>query len=188
MHISSQPGVICQIPPGMIRIVVNHDRVARPQPIVAVFHVKRRDTESEAAKPESRRPTSRQMEFVTTTEAAWEASVLKRPVQMKARVVCGEVMAHPRIVGMDVRPVGMPRLIGKVLPLLRSLYALLGCLPALLWGVLALLGLVLLRPTRRGSLRSRRRRAMLGNVSATYRGRRAAAFFFFPLLRESRQG
>jgi hypothetical protein len=80
----------------------------------------------------------------------------------------------------------MPRLIGKVLPLLWGLYALLRRLPALLWGVLALLGLALLLRTGRGSLRSRRRRTMLGNVSATYRGRRAAALFFFPLLRESR--
>ena len=62
LDVNVSPGihVVEQVPARMIGIVIDHDIVAVPQPVVDVPELKRRDAEVEAAEPEPRRATARQ--------------------------------------------------------------------------------------------------------------------------------
>lgn len=53
MNVRSESNVIGEVPAEMIRVIVNHDVVAIPVPVVAVSGVKGRNVEIESAKPEA---------------------------------------------------------------------------------------------------------------------------------------
>ena len=195
----------------MVGIVVDHDGVAVPNPIVDVGAVKGRDAERPAVEPEAVRAAARQTKLAP--ESARPLTVLERAIQVKTWIVRSIVMPDPGIgPGIYVRPIGVSGLILKILArllpplplpdialLLRHIGALLWLLPPVpLADVASLLGhvgvLLWLRPllllrARRGLLRLPLR-TMRRNVSPAdlWRPRRGrAARILLSLLREARQ-
>ena len=98
----------------MVRIFVNDDVVAVPEPIAAEANVIRGYAEIEAAEPETVGTASGEMSDVAAAEAAGKASVLPGMIEVVVRVVAARVMANPFAVRMDVRRVGMSGLVVEV--------------------------------------------------------------------------
>ena len=114
MHvdIGSEPGVVSQIPARVIWIVIYHDVVAVPQPIVGVVVVVRRDAPVKAAEPEAVAASAFDAVDVVATNFTAEVSVCPYVILMVARVVTARVMADPLIVlSMHVRSFGMAWLV-----------------------------------------------------------------------------
>jgi hypothetical protein len=112
MDIGSEPGVIRQIPAGVIWIVVQHDVVAVPQPIVGVVVLVRRDVPVKAAKPETVAASAFKAIDVVAADFAAEASVFPYMVLMITSIVAAPLMTDPAIaVRMNVRSFGVTLLV-----------------------------------------------------------------------------
>lgn len=153
MHVRSEPGIVSQIPAGMIGVVVNDNWVARPDPIFAVLYIEGSYAERKAAEPESRRASANQAILVAGAKPSGEAPMLKGMGKMKARVVGGIVVAYPGIIRIYVRTVGMSRVIREILLWRRRLRAL-GRFPWLRRNRRALFGSTLFRCPLLGCLRA----------------------------------
>jgi hypothetical protein len=79
----------------VVRIVIDNDIVAVPQPVVAEADVIRGNAEIEAAEPESVRTAATEMPNVTATEAAGKASVLPGMIEVVVRIIGAGVVANP---------------------------------------------------------------------------------------------
>ena len=115
MDVRPQPDVVGQVPADVVGIVVDHDLVAVPAPVIAEGVVGRRDLEGKAAKPETLPVSSAQAEDVARPEAAGEAPVLPGAIEVIGRIVAAGIVPDPAVAfGMDVRRVGMSGLIAKI--------------------------------------------------------------------------
>ena len=124
MDIGSEAGVIREIPARVIGIVVQHDVIAVPQPIVGVVVVVRRDVPVKAAKPEAVAASAFDAIDVVTADFTAEASVFPNVILMVTRIVTAPVMTDPLIaLGMDVRSFGMALLVAERLTALVATWA-----------------------------------------------------------------
>jgi hypothetical protein len=112
VDIGSEAGVIREIPAWVIWVVVQHDVIAVPQPIIGVVVVVRRDVPVKAAEPETVAASAFDAVNVVTANFTAEASVFPNVILMVARIVAAGVMADPLIVlSMHVRSFGMAWLV-----------------------------------------------------------------------------
>ena len=112
MGIGSEAGVIREIPAWVIWIVVYHDVVAVPQPIVRVVVVVRRDVPVKAAKPETVAASAFKAIDVVAADFTAEASVFPNVILMITGIVAAGFMPDPLIVlSMHVRSFGMAWLV-----------------------------------------------------------------------------
>jgi len=86
----------------VIGVVVNHDVIAVPEPVVAVGKVKGANAEVEAAKPEAVGAASAESPDVTAADAAGEAAMLPRMIEMESDFVVPVVVSDPLAVVVDV--------------------------------------------------------------------------------------
>jgi hypothetical protein len=86
----------------VVGVLVDHDIVAIPIPVIAVGKVKRGDAEVETAKPETPGIAPLQAPPVCTAEAAVEAPMLPRMPDAKAIVVAPALVSDPFAVVVDV--------------------------------------------------------------------------------------
>jgi len=97
-----------EVPADVVRIVIDHNLVAIPEPAVAKSNVRGSDIEVESAKPEAAGAASRQMPNVALPDATREASVLPGVIEMIVGISLTGVVPNPLAVGVDVRSIGMP--------------------------------------------------------------------------------
>jgi hypothetical protein len=118
VNIGAQPNVIGQIPPDVIRIVIDHDVIRSPIPIATIADIVWRNREEEAAESEPLWATSAKPPDVTSTYGSGKMSVFPSPVDVIVRVTAPSIVADPLIVlGVNVRSLWMPRLVSKRAPL-----------------------------------------------------------------------
>src|SRR5579864_272182 len=99
----------------MVRIVVEDDVVAVPEPAVDIVVVIRGDGEPEAAEAEAVAASPLQPVDVLRADDAREVPVLPGMIEVVVRVAAAGVVPHPLIaLGMHVRGVGMPGRLGVV--------------------------------------------------------------------------
>jgi len=91
----------------MIGVIVDHDIVAVPKPVVGVGKIERGDAEVEAAKPETAGIATLDAPPVSPAEAAVEAAVLPGVIEMESGILPPIVVAHPLTVVVDVRGFGV---------------------------------------------------------------------------------
>ena len=103
MNVGAQPGVVGEVPANMVGVVINHDVVAVPIPVITVGKVKRGDTEVEAAKPETAGTASLHPPTVSPAEATFEMAMLPGVVEVEAVVVVPALMPDPFAIVVDVR-------------------------------------------------------------------------------------
>src|SRR5258708_309991 len=103
MDVGASSCVVSQIPTVVVRIVVDHDLVAIPKPVVGVSIVKWSHTEGKAAYPEALPVPALNPKDMAWAKAGRKASMLKRPVQVKAGIIPARIMTHPRAVRVNVR-------------------------------------------------------------------------------------
>jgi hypothetical protein len=98
----------------MIRIVIDHNLVAIPTPVIDIAVVGWSDSKVEAVKPEPISPSSFEPVYLAATDAPPEASLFPGMIQVIAGIISARIMSDPAIVGVDVRSVRMSVLIAKV--------------------------------------------------------------------------
>lgn len=167
VHVSAEPGVVGQIPAGVVGVFVNDDWIRVPEPVADVVDVAGEDAEVPAVEPEAVRPAAAQMIHMASSETPGKASVLPRVLDAKARVIATGVPDPAVISGIHVRSIGMAWCVTEI---------------ALLWGS------ALLAASGSGSFLAtaaahRRFRAARWNVSAADLG--VSATVRFPVLRQT---
>ena len=97
----------------MVRVLINDDLVAIPEPVTSVVVIGWGNTKEEAAETETLPVPSPKMEDMTRPKAAREASMFERTIDVIPRVIAARIMTHPLIVVcMHVRSLRMPSSIG----------------------------------------------------------------------------
>jgi hypothetical protein len=118
VDIGSKPGVIREIPTGIVGILVDDDGIRVPIPVCYIGEIYGGNGPIPVIEPETVRATTSEMPFMAGAEAAVEPAVLPGMVQMKVGVMT--FVPHPApIRGVDVRSVGMSGLIVEFLMFLR---------------------------------------------------------------------
>jgi hypothetical protein len=165
VDVGAQARVVGEIPAGVVGIVIDHDVIASPIPVTDVAQVERGDAEVETAKPETAWIAALNVPPVSSAEAAFEVAMLPRMIEVEAGIISTVIVPDPFAAVVDVRGFGVPRLIAKggAWRCFRSLRFL-------------VLRFLVRRVFRAGHCAMRRRRTMLGNVSAAY-GMAAALMF-----------
>src|SRR5580704_11612542 len=113
MNVGAQPGVVSQVPAIVIRVLIDHDIVAIPQPVIDEVVIVRSDGEVEAAKPETLPVSSPKMENMARTEAAGKVSMFPGMIDMVVGIVTARIVSDPFIVGVNVRSLRMTTLVGN---------------------------------------------------------------------------
>lgn len=104
----------------MVRVIIDHDLVTIPEPVIAEAVVGLGNTEEESAKPKTLGTASSKAEDMTLTDAARKSSMFKRPVDMVPGIVAARVMPDPLIVCMHVGSFRMSGFIRKTTALRRG--------------------------------------------------------------------
>jgi hypothetical protein len=124
VHVNAQPDVIGKVIAGVVWIVIDHDVVVVPEPVVSVVVIVLRELEVEAANAEPFAIAATKAPDVLRANASREASVFPRMVQMIVGVPAARVVSHPNIILVNVRGLGMVGLIVKGASLLLRLLLL----------------------------------------------------------------
>jgi hypothetical protein len=91
----------------VIRILVDHDLIGAPVPVIAEAELRGSDGEVETAEPEALAIAALNAPYMAFAEAAGEVPMLPRMIQMIVGIVAAGIVADPLIVGVNVRSVGM---------------------------------------------------------------------------------
>jgi len=105
----------------VIGVVIKHDLVPIPQPVIDERIIELAHAEVGAIKPESRRASTKQPKAVLGAEAEREAAVRPRVFYVKARVLTPVIMADPVPIRVNVRSLWMPRPVGPSVALWSSM-------------------------------------------------------------------
>ena len=119
MAIGAKANVVGEIPAIVVGIIVDHDLVAVPIPIVAVGIVIGCDAEIETAEPEAFAIAAGDAPFVTAADAAGKAAMLPGTIEMIVGIIAAGFVADPLVIVVNVRSVGMIPFIGIPGGLLR---------------------------------------------------------------------
>jgi len=123
MDVSSQPDIVSKIPPVVIGILVNHDAVGTPDPVIAITNVIRSDGKIEPAEPETAWASAFDAKRVPLAEAAGKMSVLPGMIEVVVRIVLARIMPDPFVAaGMDVGSFGVALLVAKGTSLFGSAF------------------------------------------------------------------
>jgi hypothetical protein len=99
----TETAIVGQIPTHVVRIIINHDWIRIPEPAAAKGDIEGRNTPSPAIEPEAAWTATAQMPDMTSSNAAGEATVLPRMIEMIIGVVTSCVMTNPLTVVVNVR-------------------------------------------------------------------------------------
>ena len=97
----------------MVGVVVDHDVIVVPIPVVNIGDIKGSDAERVVAEPKAGRPSASQPPHEARPETALAVAVLPRMIQVEAGVVRPLVVSDPFAVMVDVRGRGMSLLIAQ---------------------------------------------------------------------------
>src|SRR5258707_4532483 len=113
MNVCSRSGVVGQIPARMVRVVIDNDGVAIPEPVADVGVIEWSNTEEETVKPETLPAAASQVELVLTPKASGKAPMLPGPLEMKTMIVASKVVSDPSAIAMDVGSFRVPGRVGE---------------------------------------------------------------------------
>lgn len=98
----------------MIRIVIDHDRIGIPEPVVDIRIVIRRNTEIETIEPESLAIPSPQPEDMAASEPAGKTPMFPGTIQMVMRIIAAGIVPDPLVVRVNVRSLRMSCFVRKL--------------------------------------------------------------------------
>jgi len=113
--VGAESGVIGEIPAIVVRVLIDHDRIAVPEPVPAEAIVVGSDAEIEVVEPEAFPIPALEMKHMAPTEAAAEMSVLPRMIAMKVGIATTRIVPDPPVVVMNMGGVWMSWLVGMAL-------------------------------------------------------------------------
>ena len=162
VDVGASSRVVGQIPAVVVRIVVDNNGIAVPVPVIGVVVIVGSYAEVEAAKPKALAVSSSQTVFMTAAKAACEAAMFPGMIQVIVRVAAAGIVAHPIVIVVDVRRVGMIGPIAEGATVVLRTAVLSAILLAAIFGCAIVVSAIL----GRAILRSVWRRPVLGNVAA----------------------
>lgn len=86
MDVGSESRVVREVPPLVVRVLVDHHAVRVPQPAIDKWVVIRSHAEKKAIEPEAFPVSSAQDEHMPRSESAGEVSVGPRMIEMVMRI------------------------------------------------------------------------------------------------------
>jgi hypothetical protein len=98
----------------VIWILINHELVRIPEPVIAKAIVVWGNAKVEAAKPEALAVPSCKAKDMAGTEPAREVPMRPRMIEMVVRIITPGVMPDPLIARIDVRDVRVPGLVAII--------------------------------------------------------------------------
>ena len=87
MHICPKSDVVRQVPAHVIGILVNHDRITIPEPVIYEAVFKRRHAEIVAVEPETLPVPALQTEDMATSKPAGKVSMFPRMIEVEAKIM-----------------------------------------------------------------------------------------------------
>ena len=114
MHKGPKSDVVCDVPADMIGILVDHNGVAIPEPVINVAKLAWEYAEIVTVKPEPPAVPALQPEDMTASKAARKASMFPRMIKAEALIIRSRIVANPPIVRVHVGRVRMSGSVGKV--------------------------------------------------------------------------
>src|SRR4030095_7109325 len=86
VDVGAESRVVGEVPPVVVRVLVDHDAVRVPQPAIDKWVVVSSNAEKEAIEPEALPASSAQDEHMPRSESAGEVSVRPRMIEMVVRI------------------------------------------------------------------------------------------------------
>ena len=127
VNVSAQPHVVGQIPADMIRVVIDHDLIAVPQPVATKANIVGSDTKVEPTEPEAAGTAAGEPPNMALSQFPRKAPMLEWMIQVIVRIIGTTVVANPLVARcMNVRCFGMAGLVGECLVFGGSRRVLLG--------------------------------------------------------------
>src|SRR6266496_4097995 len=107
MSIGTQPYVIREVPSLMVRVVIHHNFIRIPEPVVDEVVIVRRNAEKEVAEPEAFSMPACKPPDVLPSDASAEVPMFPRMFEVKMGIVAAGFVSHPLIVRVNVRRLWM---------------------------------------------------------------------------------
>jgi hypothetical protein len=174
----------------VIRIFVDHDRIAVPVPIINIVIIVWRNAEEPVVKPEAVAVSSSEVILMAASKAAGETAVLPGMIQMIVGIVAAGIVPDPSVIVVDVRSFRVTRLIAErpAVSFLRAAFRRAVVLRTILGSAIlsaAVIGRAIFRPAifrpaifgSLGRSSTHGRRPMRRDVTATHIARAAALLF-----------
>ena len=114
MDVGAEPDVVGEVPAIVVGVVVDHDVVTVPEPVVAIAQVEGANAKVEASKPKTVGAASAEAPDVTAADAAGESAMLPGMIEVEANIVASIVMPDPLAVVVNVGGFRMAFLIPKI--------------------------------------------------------------------------
>ena len=114
MNVSAQPDVVSQVPAIVIRVLVDHDIVTIPEPVITEVVVVGGNAEVETTKPETLPVSSSEPKDMAAAESTGKASVFPRMVEVVMGVTTAGIVSDPLVVCVNVGSFRMSPLVCKV--------------------------------------------------------------------------
>jgi hypothetical protein len=108
VNVGTQPDVKRQVPADVVGVVINHDLVTVPYPIVAISEIIRGNAEIESPEPETAGSTARQMPNMAGPESARKVPVLPGVIEVVVGISRAAIVPDPFAIGVNVRSIGVP--------------------------------------------------------------------------------
>ena len=119
VSVGAQPDVERQIPADVVRVIVDHDLVTVPHPVIAVVVVIGGNAKVETAEPKAIASSTSEMPNVAAANSAAKSPVLPRVIEVIVGVAGSALVSDPFAVVVNVRGLGVPGRIG-IMMLLRG--------------------------------------------------------------------
>jgi len=119
VDVSAEAHVVGEVPAVMVWVVVDHDLVGAPTPVVAEAVVSGGHTEIETAEPEALAVATFDAPHVAFADASSEVAMLPGMIKVIVGIIAAGIVAYPLIVGVNVRSFGVAGSVGILCGLLR---------------------------------------------------------------------
>jgi hypothetical protein len=124
VNVSAQSRVIGEVKPVVVGVLINHDLIPVPVPVIGEAVIVIDDAEIVAAKPETFSGPALNAENMAAAKAAVEPSMFPRMIHVVVLIIAARVMPNPLIIRVNVGCVRVPRLVAEAAvflgPVLRS--------------------------------------------------------------------
>ena len=98
MRISTQSHIVGKVPPDVVGVVVDHNVVAVPQPVIAISVIECRNREKESTYRKSTAVAAVQSPHMPGTDGARKVAVLPRMIEVIVRIVATHIVPNPTVI------------------------------------------------------------------------------------------
>src|ERR1700722_10438286 len=95
MHIGAEAHIVGKIPAHMVGVLINHNLIRVPEPVIAEGQIGRGHRPVPAVEPEPARTAATNPPYVTGTKATGKVAMLPRLIEMVVRIAGTAIVPNP---------------------------------------------------------------------------------------------